>query len=90
MTSDGLAAMERTIAEALSRRPEYFITHPAEMRPFERLSDDELKGFAARNGWRVVRRLGGRQLQFYNDTNERMLNEIGTTPAGATNAPARA
>jgi len=23
--------------------------------------------FAAENGWRVVRRLGGRQIEFYND-----------------------
>jgi hypothetical protein len=87
MTSEGVAAMERKIAGELSRRPEYFVTHPSELHLLHHLSEDELRQFANRNGWRVVRRLGGRQLQFYNDTNERMLNETGTTPAGATNAP---
>ena len=83
MTSDDLSAMESKIAGELSRRPECFITHPSEVRLLQQLSVNELTQFANRNGWRVVRRLGGRQLQFYNDTNERMLNEEDRTPAGS-------
>ena len=28
---------------------------------------DELNDFALQHGWRVVRRIGGRQIEFYND-----------------------
>ena len=83
MTSDDLSAMESKIAGELSRRPECFITHPTEVRILQRLDGAELTQFGNRNGWRVVRRLGGRQLQFYNDTNERMLNEEDRTPVGS-------
>ena len=83
MTSDDLSAMETKIAAELSRRPECFITHPSEVRILQQLSEADLTQFANRHGWRVVRRLGGRQLQFYNDTNERMLNEEGRTPVGS-------
>ena len=83
MTSDDITAMESKIAGELSRRPECFITHPTEVRIMQQLDVSELEEFAHRNGWRVVRRLGGRQLQFYNDTNERMLNEEGSTPVGS-------
>ena len=31
------------------------------------MSDPELRQFAAENGWRIVRRVGGRQIEFYND-----------------------
>ena len=82
MTSDNLSAMETKIASELSRRPECFITHPSEVRVLQQLDESALQDFAHRNGWRVVRRLGGRQLQFYNDTNERLLNEAGRTPVG--------
>ena len=75
MTSDDLSAMEAKIAGELSRRPECFITHPAEVRVMQQLDVAQLQEFAHRHGWRVVRRLGGRQLQFYNDTNERLANE---------------
>ena len=83
MTSDDISAMESKIAGELSRRPECFITHPTEVRILQQLDKAALTEFANRNGWRVVRRLGGRQLQFYNDTNERMLNEEGSTPVGS-------
>ena len=83
MTSDDLAAMERKIADDLARRPECFITHPSEVRILQQIETGELQDFAHRNGWRVVRRLGGRQYQFYNDTNERMLNEEDRTPVGS-------
>jgi hypothetical protein len=36
-----------------------------------KLSDQDLRAFAAEKGWRVVRRLGGLQLEFYNDADAR-------------------
>jgi hypothetical protein len=82
MNSDALAGLERRIASELSRRPECFITHPTEVRILQQLSAEELQEFAHRNSWRTVRRLGGRQYQFYNDTYERLLNEENDTPTG--------
>ena len=83
ISEDGLSAMRAKIAAELSRRPECFITHPTEVRLLQHLSVAELQDFAQQNGWQVVRRLGGRQLQFYNDTVARMLNETGSTPTGS-------
>lgn len=77
MTSDDLSAMEAKITRELSQRPECFITHPSEMRVFRGMSAAELNEFAHRHGWRVIRKVGGRQLQFYNDTFERLANESG-------------
>ncbi len=72
MISDDLSGVEAKIARELQKRPECFITHPAEMRVLQQLELSELEKFAHDRGWRVVRRLGGRQLQFYNDTTERL------------------
>ncbi len=52
-------------------RPEHFITHPAELRLFHAVSDATLRDFAHGHGWRVVRRVGGRQIEFYNDAGMR-------------------
>jgi len=41
--------------------------HPAELRLLHSMTDAQLREFAAEHGWGVVRRLGGRQIQFYND-----------------------
>jgi len=38
------------------------------------MSDHELRSFAAKNGWRVVRRVGGRQIEFYNDAGARVTS----------------
>lgn len=62
-----LEPMARVIAQQLAVRPEHFITHPAELKLFQSLSDEELRQFAHDHGWRVVRRVGGRQIEFYND-----------------------
>lgn len=83
MISDAALALERRIALELARRPECFVTHPTEVNALRALSPAEVTELAARNGWRVVRRLGGRQFQFYNDATARLLNETGTTPAAA-------
>jgi len=80
MTSDGLSAVETKISAELSRRPECFIVHPTETRLLGAMEIDELKKFAHERGWRVVRRLGGRQFQFYNDTVERLIHQEGREP----------
>jgi hypothetical protein len=74
MISDELSGVEAKIARELRKRSECFITHPAEMRALQQLEAAELEKFAHDRGWRVVRRLGGRQIQFYNDTHERLRN----------------
>jgi hypothetical protein len=37
------------------------------------MSEDEVRQFAKSRGWRVIRRLGGRQIEFYNDASVRAL-----------------
>lgn len=59
--------MQTRIATELARRPECFIVHPREVGILNTLTVSEQEDFAQRNGWRMVRRLGGRQLHFYND-----------------------
>lgn len=66
-----LEPMARVIAQQLARKPEHFITHPSEMKLFHALPDDDLREFAHRHGWRVVRRVGGRRIEFYHDAHER-------------------
>ncbi len=67
-----LESMARVIGRSLAARPEHFITHPSEMKLFRTLSDDELRAFAHDHGWRVVQRVGGGRIEFYNDAHERM------------------
>ena len=62
-----LPAVVAKISRMLAVKPEYFVTHPSELRVVRALSDEELRGVARENGWRVVRRVGGRQIEFYND-----------------------
>ena len=66
-----LPALAAKIAEALSVRPEYLVTQPAELRVLRGMSEAEIAAFAASHGWGVVRRLGGRQIEFYNDASVR-------------------
>jgi hypothetical protein len=66
----GLAAK---IAAILSDKSEYFVTQPAELRILRGMSEAGVRNFAARHGWGVVRRLGGRQIEFYNDAGVRGL-----------------
>jgi len=37
------------------------------------MSLEEIEDFALDHGWRVVSRLGGRQIEFYNDAGAREL-----------------
>ena len=70
-TINGLAGLTEKIAARLATKPEIFIIHPAELLILRSISDQDLRGLAAENGWRVVRRLGGRQIEFYNDASQR-------------------
>ena len=62
-----LPAVITKIARMLAVKPEYFVTHPSELRVVRALSEPDLRDMARKHGWRVVRRLGGRQIEFYND-----------------------
>jgi hypothetical protein len=65
-----LPALAAKIAAALSIKSEYFVTQPAELRIVREMSEGELRDFAESHGWGVVRRLGGRQIEFYNDASQ--------------------
>lgn len=62
-----LPAVIAKIARMLAVKPEYFVTHPSELRVVRALSDGELRDISRQHGWRFVRRVGGRQIEFYND-----------------------
>jgi len=69
--SEHLSALAAKIAAALSIKSEYLVTQPAELRILREMSEAEVRDFAQSHGWRVVRRLGGRQIEFYNDASQR-------------------
>ena len=69
----GLEGLATKAAKALSRQSEYVVTQPAELRVLREMSDAEVTEFAKSHGWRVIRRLGGRQIEFYNNASERPL-----------------
>ena len=62
-----LPAVVAKIARILAVKPEYFVTHPSELRIVRALSDGELREIVREHGWRFVRRVGGRRIEFYND-----------------------
>jgi hypothetical protein len=68
---EGLAGLCEKIAARLAIKPEVLIIHPAELRILRSMSDEDLRAFAAKNGWRIIRRLGGKQVEFYNDASTR-------------------
>jgi len=69
--SENLPAVTAKISAALAVKPEVFITHPVELRVLHTMTNTELEQFAAEHGWRVVRRVGGRVIEFYNDMSVR-------------------
>ncbi|MDQ6808464.1 MAG: hypothetical protein M3Z64_03420 [Verrucomicrobiota bacterium] len=71
--SHQLPALIGKIAKALTTRPEYFVTHPTEVHLLRKLPEGELQSIAQQRGWRMVRKLGGRQMQFYNDVTVRPI-----------------
>ena len=66
-----LPAVIAKITRMLATKPEYFVTHPSELRVVRALSDSELRDLTRQHGWRFVRRVGGRQIEFYNDAGAR-------------------
>jgi hypothetical protein len=66
-----LAGIAGKIVRMLAVKPEYFVTQPAELKVLRGLSESELDEFARQHGWRTVRRIGGRQIEFYNDASVR-------------------
>ncbi len=66
-----LSALAEKISKVLSRVAEYVVTQPAELRVLREMSEAEVSEFAKSHGWRVIRRLGGRQIEFYNDASMR-------------------
>ena len=64
---DQLPAVIAKISQMLALKPEYFVTHPSELRVVRALSEEELRDIARQHGWHFVRRVGGRQIEFYND-----------------------
>jgi len=64
-------AFAAIIGKMLSTKSEYFVTQPAELRVLREMSEDELMDFAESRGWRAIRRLGGHQIEFYNDASLR-------------------
>jgi hypothetical protein len=78
---DQLPAVVAKISQELATKPEYFVTHPAEMKVLAKVSDDELHRIAHEHGWRIVRRVGRNQIQFYNDVTVRPIESgRNTTP----------
>ena len=73
--NNDLAGLAEKLATRLAVEPEVSIIHSAELRILRSVTDQELRSFAAKNGWGVVRRLGGRQIEFYNDAGRRRPEE---------------
>jgi hypothetical protein len=68
-----LPALAAKIGESLSISSEYVVTQPAELRVLRDMSENEVREFAKSHGWHIIRRLGGRQIEFYNDASARAL-----------------
>jgi hypothetical protein len=68
--NEDLPALAAKIEKVLSIKPEYLVTQLAELRILREMSEPQVKEFARSHGWRVIRRLGGRQIEFYNDASQ--------------------
>ena len=68
-----LPALAAKMAKVLSIKPEYLVTQPVEMRILREMSEADVREFAKSHGWRVIHRLGGRQIEFYNDAGLRPI-----------------
>ena len=68
-----LPALAAKIEKVLSIKPEYLVTQPAELRILREMSETDVSELARSHGWRVIRRLGGRQIEFYNEASRRSL-----------------
>ena len=79
--NEKLNAVEAKISGILATKPQCFITHPSELKVLNKLSEKDLRAFAEKRGWRKVRRIGGRQIEFYNDVTVRPQESHRTSPA---------
>ena len=68
-----LPALAVKVAKMLSIKSEYVVTQPAELRILGEMSEADVREFAKSHGWRVISRLGERQIEFYNDASRRAL-----------------
>ena len=68
-----LGAVAAKAAKVLSHSSEYVVTQPAELRVLRQMSLAELDEFAKSHGWRAISRLGGKQIEFYNDASVRPM-----------------
>lgn len=75
MIPEQLPSLQQRIAAALATRPECFVTHPAELALLSAMTASEITDFALKHGWRMVSRIGGRQIEFYNDVGARLAAE---------------
>jgi hypothetical protein len=64
---ENLPALTAKISAVLETRPAVFITHPVELKILNSMTKDEVENYATGHGWRIVRRIGGRQIEFYKD-----------------------
>ena len=71
--NDDLPALAAKVGQRLSISSEYVVTQLAELRVLRDMSEEEIREFAKSHGWRIIRRLGGRQIEFYNDAGVRAL-----------------
>ena len=62
-----LPAVITKISRMLAVKPEYSVTHPSELRVVQRPFRFRIAEISVKHGWRFVRRVGGRQIEFYND-----------------------
>ena len=69
---NNLAALTAKIAGVLALKPQCFITHPSELYSLKTMTLEELRAFGEKHGWRTVRRVGGRQIEFYPDATARL------------------
>ena len=70
---DQVSGIIATVSDVLAAKPECFISHPAEMKVLQNVPEERLRDLAREHGWRVVRRVGGRQIEFYNDVTVRAI-----------------
>jgi branched-subunit amino acid aminotransferase/4-amino-4-deoxychorismate lyase len=84
-----LNAMLAKIDSVLAERPECFITHPTELKILHGVSSDDLRQLARERGWRLIARVGGRVLEFYNDVTVQALQSGRNMPVDFGNRKSR-
>jgi hypothetical protein len=60
-----LEGLSRRIAKSIHEAGRCLIVQPAEIALLKSIGDEQLRQFAAQNGWIVVHHLGGEQIEFF-------------------------